>query len=61
MTGMKYKFNQSNVDFFFNGSMFFCIGVIESSEYWVMSDYSSHPHACKNAGNEVRQPVPGRN
>lgn len=39
MTGMKYKFNQSNTDFFFNGRVFFCIGIIE-----VMSDYSNHLH-----------------
>lgn len=60
MTGMKYKFNQSNVDFLF--LMVVCSFVfIESSEYWVMSDYSSHPPACKNASNEVRPPVPERN
>ena len=38
--------------------MFFCIRVIESSEYWVMSDYCNHLHPYRKAGNEVRPLVP---
>ena len=59
-TGMKYKFDQSNLIFFFyfSSRMFFCIGVIEGSEYWVISDYSNHHHPYRKAGNEVRPLVP---
>lgn len=61
MTGMKHiKLTSPNAYLFFNGRMSFCIGFTEDTQYWVISDYSKHSYACRNARNEAKQSGPGK-